>query len=38
VLIQASWFMMGALLDIEKITTSAMGALPGLVIQDDNSR
>lgn len=37
VLIQASWFMMGALLDIEKIATSAMGALPALVIQDDNS-
>jgi len=29
--------MMGALLDIEKIATSAMGALPALVIQDDNS-
>lgn len=38
VLIQASWFMMGALLDIEKIATSAMGSLPALVIQDDNSR
>lgn len=37
VFIQASRFMMGALLDIEKIATSAMGALPALVIQDDNS-
>lgn len=38
VMIQASWFMMGALLDIEQIATSAMGALPGLVIQDNNTR
>ena len=38
VLIQASWFMMGALLDIEKIATSAMGALPGILIQEDSQR
>jgi len=37
VLIQASWFITGALLDVEKIATSAMGALPWLIIQDDNS-
>jgi hypothetical protein len=38
VAIQSSWFFMWALLDIEKITTSAMGALPGMIIVNNNER
>lgn len=38
VLIQMSWFLVGAVMDVEKITTSAIGSLPALVIQQDNSR
>lgn len=38
VLIQASWFLFSAIIDIEIITTSAAGTLPGIVIQKDSSR
>ena len=33
-----SRFLIGALMDVEKIATSAIGSLPALVIQQDNTR
>lgn len=38
VLIQASWFLIWATMDIEKITTAAAGSLPALVIQENSER
>lgn len=35
ILIQASWFLIGALLDVSMIATSAVAAFPGQFIQDD---
>lgn len=35
VLIQASWFMMGALIDISTIAVSAVGSLPSAFMQSD---
>lgn len=38
VLIQASWFLVWATLDVETVTTAAAGALPALVIQENSDR
>jgi len=38
ILIQASWFLLWALVDVSTIATSAVGSIPWAIIQEDNWR